>query len=127
NEAKLSALAEMWFSDRDAAPLRNFVSVIARGGVGTGVIVNGQILQGATSAAAEFGHISIYPDGRRCTCGNVGCWEQYASDLAVSRVYGEESGQAAGEAVENIISKARAGEAAALRALQRTAQHVGMG
>ena len=127
NEAKLSALAEMWFSDRDAAPLRNFVSVIARGGVGTGVIVNGQILQGATSAAAEFGHIPIYPDGRRCACGNIGCWEQYASDLAVSRVYGEESGQAAGEAVENIISKARAGEAAALRALQATAQHVGMG
>lgn len=127
NEAKLSALAEMWFSDRDAAPLRNFVSVIARGGVGTGVIVNGQILQGATSAAAEFGHISIYPDGRRCACGNTGCWEQYASDLALSRVYAEESGQAAGEAVESIISKARAGDEAALKALRITAQQVGLG
>lgn len=129
NEAKLSALAEMWFSDREPNPLRNFVSVIARGGVGTGVIVNGQILQGATSAAAEFGHLSLYPDGRRCPCGNVGCWEQYASDLALSRAYAEETGQAGAsdEPAETIIAKARGGDAAARRALNTTAQHVGMG
>jgi predicted NBD/HSP70 family sugar kinase len=129
NGAKLSALAEMWFSDRGAAPLRNFVSVTARGGVGTGVIVEGQILQGATSAAAEFGHLSIYPDGRKCPCGNVGCWEQYASDLAFLRACAEESGQAGAseEPVESILAKARAGDAAALRALKTTAQHVGMG
>ena len=129
NEAKLSALAEMWYSDRDAAPLRNFVSVIARGGVGTGVIVDGRILQGATSAAAEFGHLSIYPDGRKCPCGNVGCWEQYASDLALLRTYAEESGQAVAgeETVEGVLAKARSGDAAAQRALKATAQHVGTG
>ncbi len=127
NEAKLSALAEMWFSDRDTAPLRNFVSVIARGGVGTGVIVNGQILQGATSAAAEFGHLSIYPDGRRCPCGNIGCWEQYASDLALCRVYAEQSKRAEKETVEGIISKARTGDEAALKSLRITAQEVGLG
>ncbi|MFN7994313.1 MAG: ROK family transcriptional regulator [Bryobacteraceae bacterium] len=127
NEAKLSALAEMWFSDREAAPLRNFVSVIARGGVGTGVIVNGQILQGATSAAAEFGHIPIYPDGRRCACGNVGCWEQYASDLALSRIYGDQPGRVAGEPAEEIVRKARNGEPAALEAVHVVARYVGMG
>lgn len=129
NAAKLSALAEMWFADRGASPLRNFVSVIARGGVGTGVIVNGQILQGATSAAAEFGHLSLYPDGRKCPCGNVGCWEQYASDLALCRAYAEEAGQAgtSDEPVDSIIAKARSGDLVAQRALNRTAQHVGMG
>jgi predicted NBD/HSP70 family sugar kinase len=129
NEAKLSALAEMWFSDREANPLRNFVSVIARGGVGTGVIVNGQILQGAMSAASEFGHISLYPDGRKCPCGNVGCWEQYASDLALSRAYAEEAGEACAseQPAEHIIAMARAGDAAAQEALNKTAQHVGMG
>ena len=129
NAAKLSALAEMWFSHREASPLRNFVSVLPRGGVGTGVIVNGQILQGATSAAAEFGHISLYPDGRKCPCGNVGCWEQYASDLALSRTYAEETGQAGAsdEPAESIIAKARAGDGAAQRALKTTAGYVGMG
>jgi predicted NBD/HSP70 family sugar kinase len=129
NAAKLSALAEMWFSDRDGARLRNFVAVETRGGVGTGVIVNGQILQGATSAAAEFGHISLYPDGPKCACGNVGCWEQYASDLALIRAYAEETGQpgAEHEPVEEILAKARAGDPPAQRALRTTAQHVGMG
>ncbi|HWB98512.1 MAG TPA: ROK family transcriptional regulator [Bryobacteraceae bacterium] len=129
NAAKLSALAEMWSSNRGASPLRNFVSVIARGGVGTGVVVNGQLLHGATSAAAEFGHISLYPDGRKCPCGNIGCWEQYASDLALVRTYAEETEEksASEETVEGIINKAREGEPAARRALQTTARYVGMG
>ena len=74
NAAKLSALAEMWSSDRDPKPLRNFVTVTAKGGLVTGVIVNGQILHGSTYAGGEFGHMVLYPDGRRCRCGNTGCW-----------------------------------------------------
>ena len=129
NAAKLSALAEMWFPENHASPLQDFVSVIAGGGIGTGVIVNGQLLQGALSAGGEFGHISIDPDGRRCPCGNIGCWEQYASDRALARAYAEESGEPAAvdDPAQDIVAKARTGEPAALRALQTAARYIGMG
>lgn len=125
NNAKLSALAEMWFPPAGAKPLRDFIFVHMRGGLGTGVIINGQILQGAFSAAAEFGHTMLYPDGRRCPCGNTGCWEQYASDLALCRLYAERTGAQASP--EDIVRRARAAEPAALDALREAAHHAGLG
>lgn len=128
NTARLSALAEMWSSERGPNALRHFVSITARGGLGTGVIIDGQLLRGSSSAGAEFGHISIYPEGRRCICGNTGCWEQYASDLALARAYREESGlNGVAADAEAIVVRARAGDAAAMRALTETARHVGLG
>ncbi len=129
NTAKLSALAEMWTSDGDPRPLRDFVSITAHSGLGTGIIINGQILQGATAAASEFGHIILHPDGRRCQCGNTGCWEQYASDLAVSRLYREAGGDAKGEEPEasEVVKRARAGDKIALQVLDETARNVGLG
>lgn len=101
NSAKLAALSELWSSERQGEAFRNFIFVTARGGLGTGVIVNGQLLQGAHSAASEFGHTLLYADGRPCSCGNTGCWEQYASDFALCRLYselGEKEGKPAIEA-----------------------------
>jgi predicted NBD/HSP70 family sugar kinase len=129
NSAKLSALAEMWYSERNPKPLRDFVSVAAHAGLGTGVIINGQILQGAFSAASEFGHIMIDPNGRQCTCGNHGCWEQYASDLALCRLYAERCGLADATQFDaaSIAAKARAGDAVALQVFEETAGYVGLG
>jgi predicted NBD/HSP70 family sugar kinase len=131
NSAKLAALAEMWNSGRDGQPLQNFVFVAARGGLGTGVIINGQLFQGAYSAAAEFGHTMLYPDGRRCPCGNTGCWEQYASDLALCRLYSELNEQDGKSGLdleaEKIVRMARDGDPIAQRAVQETAQYVGLG
>jgi predicted NBD/HSP70 family sugar kinase len=131
NSARLSALAEMWFSDRDRKPLRDFVFVTMRGGLGTGVMISGQILRGASSGAAEFGHTTLYAGGRRCPCGNTGCWEQYASDLALRRRYAERCREAGQDPVvaepEAIIGKAREGEPVALRVLRETAHDAGMG
>lgn len=129
NGAKLSALAEMWLADGQRKPLRDFVSVVAHDGLGTGVIINGEILQGATFGASEFGHIPIFPDGRKCSCGNSGCWEQYASDFAFSRLYSERAQLAPDEGLEPeaIIAKVRAGDALAKEVLQETARYVGIG
>jgi predicted NBD/HSP70 family sugar kinase len=131
NSAKLAALSEMWSSERQGEPLRNFVFVTARGGLGTGVIVNGQLLQGAHFAAAEFGHAMLYADGRPCSCGNTGCWEQYASDFALCRLYSElveKEGKPAVEAEPaDIVRRARAGEPTALRTIEETAHYVALG
>ena len=48
-------------------------------GIGGGVIINGKLVHGFADNAAELGHIIIYPDGRRCGCGQRGCVEAYAS------------------------------------------------
>lgn len=129
NGAKLRALAETWFSPSTGKALRDFVFVTMRGGLGTGVIINGQILQGVFSAAAEFGHTILYPEGRRCACGNVGCWEQYASDLAVARAYAERTKARNGQDIdaEMVVQRARKGDRAAIDVLDETAGYIALG
>ncbi len=54
-------------------------------GIGGGVISNGKLVHGCAENAAELGHIIIYPDGRRCNCGQKGCVEAYASADATAK------------------------------------------
>jgi predicted NBD/HSP70 family sugar kinase len=129
NNARLSALAECWFGGSDRKTLRNFVFVVAREGVGTGIIVDGQILQGARAAAGEFGHATLYPDGKRCLCGNVGCWEQYISERALVSCFeslGGESLTSLKPAVR-IAHMAIEGHPIAVEALNQTAVYIGEG
>ena len=88
NAANSCALAEIWFSRR-AEGLRNLVAVTVSEGIGCGLIMNHQLIQGSTGLAGEFGHASIMPDGLECSCGNRGCWEMYASNSAALRYYAE--------------------------------------
>ena len=130
NDARLCALAERWFCEPGSKPLENFVFLVLRKGLGTGVVIEGRLLYGASGAASEFGHTSLYPDGRRCVCGGVGCWEEYASQRALERLYAERcvaSSRHPVPAVEEIIRLARNGDPIALDALRVTATHLGMG
>lgn len=125
NDARLGALAERWFSAPGAKPLQNFVFVMTKGGLGTGVFVDGKPLYGSTGEASEFGHTTLFPEGRRCVCGNTGCWEEYASQRALERLYAERSGQTA--TAEMIIERARTGDVSATEVLRETALCLGMG
>lgn len=134
NDANLAALAEQWFGDPEARDFRYFVSIRAQGGLGTGVVVDGRALCGVNAAAAEFGHVMLYPDGRLCNCGNRGCWEQYASDAALVRAYGERTKRpiAAGgfnalAEAQRIVDAALNGDAPAVTALQETARYLALG
>jgi predicted NBD/HSP70 family sugar kinase len=131
NSAKLSALAEMWSSEQAGKRLHDFVYVTANGGVGTGAITHGQLLQGNFCAASEFGHITLFADGRPCACGGTGCWEQYAADFALCRLYAELGGTNGNEAVEmnasEVVRKARESHPVARRALEETARYAAIG
>ena len=130
NDAKLRAVAERWFCEPGSKPLENFVFVTFRHGLGTGVVIEGRLLHGAFGKAAEFGHTSLYPDGRRCICGGVGCWEEYASQAALERLYAERLGSASpalGHGADTILRLARNGDALALDVLRETATFIGMG
>jgi predicted NBD/HSP70 family sugar kinase len=130
NDANLAAIAEHWFPSPETDQLRYYVSVRLRTGVGTGVVVDGRTLHGVSSASAEFGHVMLYPDGRPCSCGNRGCWEQYASEPALLRCYQELAGAAKPEvSIDSaaLIQLARGGDKHALQALRTTASYVALG
>jgi len=83
NDANAAAWAEYRFgAARDAAVA---VMVTLGTGIGGGLVVNGRLYRGAHGVGCEYGHMSVVPDGRRCACGNRGCWEMYASGTALAR------------------------------------------
>ncbi|HLV01914.1 MAG TPA: ROK family transcriptional regulator [Acidobacteriota bacterium] len=132
NNAKLAAFSEVWFNSTSGRNLRHFVYIITRDGLGTGFIIDGEIYNGARDGAAEFGHFSLFPYGRRCSCGNYGCWEVYASDLAAVRIYRERSARMgisvpSDITVEAIIERAREGERVAIETLEKVGTYLGLG
>jgi glucokinase len=83
NDANAAAWAEYRFgAARDA---RVAVMVTLGTGIGGGLVVSGILYRGAFGVGCEYGHMCVVPDGRRCACGNRGCWEMYASGTALAR------------------------------------------
>lgn len=81
NDANCVALGEQWLGSARGA---SDVIVLTIGtGLGGGIIVNNQILLGQYGYGGEIGHFSIQEQGLPCTCGNTGCFEQYASMTAL--------------------------------------------
>ncbi|SHG59746.1 glucokinase [Jatrophihabitans endophyticus] len=83
NDANAAAWAEYRFgAARDDAVV---VCVTLGTGIGGGLVADGSVYRGAFGIACEYGHMTLVPDGRRCACGNRGCWEMYASGRALAR------------------------------------------
>ena len=81
NDANCAALGEAYAGCGNGA--KNFIDVTLGTGVGSGVIIDGQIVTGVNNAGGECGHMVIVVDGEACTCGRHGCWEAYASATAL--------------------------------------------
>ncbi|MBQ7901228.1 MAG: glucosamine-6-phosphate deaminase [Clostridia bacterium] len=97
NDGNCAALGEaMCGAAKDA---KNIVMVTFGTGIGGGIIIDNKIYQGRGSAG-EIGHICIEKDGRKCGCGNKGCWEQYASVTALVK----EAKKAAEENSDSILN-----------------------
>jgi predicted NBD/HSP70 family sugar kinase len=132
NSGKACALAQLWATRSDVLT-SVFVSV--SDGVGTGIIVNGELMRGRHNTAGEFGHVPLSIDGPRCSCGATGCWEAYVSNIAtLSRYFGRDLAEpgprdvdASTFTVEDLIARARAGDAKALAAINSTARYLGLG
>jgi glucokinase len=83
NDANSAAWAEYRFG---AARGQRVVVCITLGtGIGGGLVIDGSVYRGAFGVGCEYGHMTVVPDGRRCACGNRGCWEMYASGRALER------------------------------------------
>ena len=76
-----------------AVGCRSMVLITLGTGVGSGIIADGKLLEGAGGTGAEVGHALLVLDGEPCTCGRRGCWEAYGSATALIR-QGKRAGQA---------------------------------
>lgn len=92
-----------------ARGVRTFLFVAVGTGIGGAVIIDGNPLRGAHSAAAEVGHLRVANSHERCGCGATGCAETVASAEAIARRYRAERGWAVATA-ENVLAAARAGD-----------------
>ncbi len=61
----------------------HLVCVTVGTGIGGGIVLDGSLYRGRWGMGAELGHMQVVPEGRLCGCGNLGCWEQYASGNAL--------------------------------------------
>jgi predicted NBD/HSP70 family sugar kinase len=136
NSGRACALAQAWaMRDATAAAPGDLVFVSVSDGVGVGVMIHGELVRGSHNIAGEFGHVPLSLDGPRCSCGSTGCWEAYISNRAtLARYFGrpvDEARPARLEqrafTIEDLIARARAGDAKAVTAIQATARYLGLG
>jgi len=83
NDANAAAIGEMQFGA--AKGMKDFVVITLGTGLGSGIVVNGQLVYGTDSFAGEIGHTIVDPSGRECGCGRKGCLEAYASASGIKR------------------------------------------
>jgi predicted NBD/HSP70 family sugar kinase len=136
NSGRACALAQAWaMRDAAAAVPGDLVFVSVSDGVGVGVMIHGELVRGSHNIAGEFGHVPLSLDGPRCSCGSTGCWEAYISNRAtLTRYFGrpvDDTGPGRLEqrafSIEDLIARARAGDAKAVTAIQATARYLGLG
>ncbi len=85
NDANAAAIGEMVYGV--ARGMKNFIVITLGTGVGSGIVVNGQLLYGHDGFAGELGHVTMVrgAEGRLCGCGRTGCLEAYCSATGVAR------------------------------------------
>lgn len=82
NDANAAAIGEMAYGV--ARGMKNFMVITLGTGVGSGIVVNGQVVYGSDGFAGELGHVIVDKNGRNCGCGRHGCLETYCSATGVA-------------------------------------------
>jgi predicted NBD/HSP70 family sugar kinase len=80
NNAALAALAERELFEPESQDL---LCLLINEGIGSGAYINGTIYHGHDGKFGEVGHMTIVHGGKRCSCGNTGCWDLYGTELAL--------------------------------------------
>jgi predicted NBD/HSP70 family sugar kinase len=117
NAANACALAEIWFGRRSESA-QDLVALTVSEGIGTGLVLNHQLVRGSTGVAGEFGHTTIVENGLECRCGNKGCWELY---------YMGSKPAAAAPSFDDILRLASQGDPKAVEAINKMAHYLGVG
>lgn len=132
NDANAVALAELWFGqESEINENRDFIAILVEEGIGTGIVVDGQVYQGKNGTAGEFGHMTIGQGAPvSCATGSRECWEAFASDRAIVARYLKlvpGSGDNANINTKHIIRLALNKDEKALEVIRETANYLGIG
>ncbi|MCC6542439.1 MAG: ROK family protein [Flavobacteriales bacterium] len=128
NDANAAALGEWRYGAGQG--IQDLLVVTIGTGVGSGFIVNGQLMLGSAGNAGELGHMTLVVDGRACTCGRKGCLEAYVSIRGMRQTYAELSDDLEvlkDEGVKCIADAAHQGDPAAVRTFEETVRWLAVG
>ncbi len=132
HDAKAAALTE-WRHHARAVGARVLLYVSAGQGIGSALVVDGQVFRGAQGLAGELGHTSISVDGDLCKCGNRGCLELFTSRISLLRAIRECAGEFGETQLTPDASFAQtldafeAGDALAVREVRKVARYLAQG
>ncbi len=140
HDVNAAALAERRFGAAKGAGTVVFVAIGT--GIGSALLIDGELYRGAYGVAPELGHVRVVPDGRPCPCGKSGCWERYCSGTALAatavellahpgldspvlgRLVAADPGQVTGQ---RVAAAAREGDPVAVAAVAALAHWLGEG
>jgi predicted NBD/HSP70 family sugar kinase len=117
NAANACLISERWFGNFGDAS--NMIVVSVSEGVGAGLLLDGRVVRGRGNMAGEFGHMPIEETGPVCGCGNVGCWETFASNRAGLRYYRELAPESTVASFQELLELAVRGDLRALRSIDK--------
>lgn len=138
NDANAAAFAEYWLGA--GRGVSSLICLTLGTGIGSGIILEGKLLRGASGAAGEAGHMAVEAEGERCGCGARGCFEAYVSATAILR--DARAALARGEgtslrelfgtrpealSTKDVCDAARAGDPVARGILERAGRYLGVG
>ena len=132
NDANAAAMGEMAYGV--ARGMKNFIMITLGTGVGSGIVINGEMVYGHDGFAGELGHTCAVRGGRRCGCGREGCLEAYCSAIGAAKTAREwlemSDEPSLLRGVENISSKdiydaAKEGDKLAIRVFEYTGRLLG--
>jgi len=117
NAANACLFSERWFGNFSDAS--NVLVVSVSEGIGVGMLLDGRVVRGRDDMAGEFGHMALEETGPVCGCGNVGCWETFASNRAGLRYYRELAPESSLTSFQELLDLAQAGDLRALRSIDK--------
>ncbi|SEO52512.1 Sugar kinase of the NBD/HSP70 family, may contain an N-terminal HTH domain [Amphibacillus marinus] len=127
NEANAGAYGEKRFGSKFVSEHMIYASIGM--GIGIGMILDGNLYNGLKGFAGEIGHMTIVKDGRKCRCGNNGCWERYASEQALIQE-GEIRGLIAQQSTDplaDLITLAKANDDKTIKLFEEIGTYIGIG
>ena len=139
NDVRCAALGELKFGAGKGC--ENFICITVGTGIGSGIVINGKVVRGATNAAGELGHIKLQMNGGPiCGCGDTGCLEAFASGPAIvamaqeyikggkSTKFREMAAVEGGEITPYMVAKAaEEGDPVAKRIFEIVGEYIGIG
>lgn len=139
NDVRCAALGELKFGAGKGC--ENFICITVGTGIGSGIVINGKVVRGATNAAGELGHIKLQMNGGPiCGCGDTGCLEAFASGPAIvamaqeyikggkSTKFREMAAVEGGEITPYMVAKAaEEGDPVAKRIFEIIGEYIGIG